>query len=80
MKKRKRIGIISGHFRNHSVMDFYFHTIINMPKEYNITLIHTKSHPNNSITTTLNKRANNQLLLPQNIDESRVTISFTAIV
>ena len=60
VKKRKthnkpKIGIISQHFFNHSVMDFYKNTLINFPDEFHLTIININPFFIDKVTQKLKK-------------------------
>ena len=74
VKKRKKystpkIGIISQHFYNHSVMDFYKNTLINFPDEFHITMINISPFFIDETTRKLKSRADEYYQLSTNHDE-----------
>ena len=60
-RKNKKIAFISQHFYKQSVMDFYFHTIVNMPKEFHVTIINIDPVFIDEVTKKVYDRANKVL-------------------
>ena len=74
VKKRKthnkpKIGIISQHFFNHSVMDFYKNTLINFPDEFHLTIININPFFIDKVTQKLKSRADEYYQLSTSHDE-----------
>jgi protein O-GlcNAc transferase len=61
-RKKPKIAIISQHFYKHSVMDFYFHTIANLPETFDVTLIYIDPIHIDHITKDLFERADTVLM------------------
>jgi len=61
-RKKPKIAIISQNFYKHSVMDFYFHTIVNLPEVFDVTLIYIDAIHIDNITKALFERANTVLI------------------
>jgi protein O-GlcNAc transferase len=57
-KKRPRIAIVSQHFFNHSIMDFYANTLVNLPEEFDVTFVFVLPNKVDDVTKALSKRAN----------------------
>ena len=73
-KKRKKnskpkIGIISQHFYNNSVMDFYKNTLINLPDEFHVTMINISPFFIDETTRKLKNRADEYYQLSTSHDE-----------
>ena len=70
-KPGNKIGIICGYFRKHSVMDYYFNTLVNIPKEFDVTLVYTNQmNKKDPVSTGINKRANNVIGLTNVLQDS----------
>ena len=51
------MAVISQHFYNNSVMDFYAHTLINFPDAFHVTIINVDPTKIDDITKALYRRA-----------------------
>ena len=82
-RQRPKIGIISQHFYKQSVMDFYFHTILNLPKEFHLTIINIDPVFIDDVTKKIYKRADK--VLQPSVSQSELiplinSASFDAII
>ena len=72
-RKKPKIAIISQNFYKHSVMDFYFHTIVNLPEAFDVTLIYIDPIHIDDITKALFERANT-VLMPSDQHEELIPL------
>ena len=77
IRKRKKIAFISQHFYKQSVMDFYFHTIVNMPKEFHVTIINVEPVFIDAVTKSVYDRAD-EVLQPSISHDELVPLVYQA--
>lgn len=74
-RKKPKIAIISQNFYKHSVMDFYYHTIVNLPEAFDMTLIYIDPMHIDERTKALFERAN-KILMPSSKHEELIPLIY----